>query len=239
MAETITFSEKIKGWTSFFSYEPGLMCRLNNRFFSIKNGQLYKHNIEDAPRNNFYGQQSKSKVVKVFNESPKDDKIFKTMVTESEQPWKVIVKTNLTNSSIESTEFNIRESRWFGYIRRNEDQSDLNNVSQGIGRIQNIQGSDIEFSNVSETVSVGDKLFQLNDGVPEEIGTIDNISDGIISISGGLASPVDGLFCFGKKDSRTNGSFVRGYYMEVTLEDDTPNPNELFAIQSNVIKSYL
>jgi hypothetical protein len=33
---TITFSEKNKGWTSFHSWQPSLICSLNNKFFTIK-----------------------------------------------------------------------------------------------------------------------------------------------------------------------------------------------------------
>lgn len=240
MAKTIVFSENKKGWTSEFSYDPGLMCRLNNRFFTIKDGQLYKHNSETAPRSNFYGVQYPSKVVKVFNESPKDDKIFKTVVTESDNPWKITLRTNLTNGSIDKTEFNNRESRWFASIKRNESASDLNGVSQGIGRIQDIQGDNIEFNNISETVSVGDKLYQMNGNVQEEIGDIINISDdGIITVSGIVETPINGMFCFGKKDSRINGAAIRGYYMEVTMEDDSGSSNELFGVSTNAIKSYL
>jgi len=239
MAETISFSEKNKGWTSFFSYNPGLMCRLNNRFFTIKNGQLYRHNSESVPRNNFYGIQSKSKVVTIFNDEAQHDKIFKTIVTESDKAWKVSVRTNLTNSTIDSNEFNNRESRWFGYIRRNEDSGDLNSSTQGIGSIVEVSGTEVSFNSVSETVSVGDKLIQDNNGELQEVGTIENIEDGVIYVTDVINAPESGLFCFGKKNGRINGSAIRGYFMEVTLEDSTESPNELFGVSTNVVKSYL
>ncbi|WNH10038.1 hypothetical protein [Thalassobellus suaedae] len=237
--KTITFDEKVKGWTSFYSWIPDDMVRINNRFYTIKNGQLYLHNDITNGYNNFYGSQYSSKVTTVFNQESQYDKILKTIITEGDSPWNTTIVTNLTNSSISRSEFNNRESRWFGYVRRNENEQDLNGVSQGIGRITNINVNSITFGNISETVSIGDKLFQLNGSVPEEIGDIDTIEDGIVTIYNIVTSPTIGLFCFSKKDSRINGSAIRGYYIKVILEDDTTGPNELFAVTANVVKSYL
>ena len=38
---TLSHSEENKGWTSFWNYIPDGMCYVGNRFYSIKNGQLY------------------------------------------------------------------------------------------------------------------------------------------------------------------------------------------------------
>ena len=40
---TITYDEINKCWTSFHSYEPELMERLGNRFYTFKNGNVYIH----------------------------------------------------------------------------------------------------------------------------------------------------------------------------------------------------
>lgn len=236
---TATYDEKVKGLTSFHSWVPDDMVRINNRFFTIKDGQLYLHNATDNGVNHFYGVQYASKVTTVFNQEPHIDKIFKTIITESESAWKATVTTNLTNSSILASEFNNRESRWFGYIRQNENSNDLRGVSQGIGRILSHSGTAITFNNVSETVSIGDKLYQVNVGSQEELGTITSINNGVITVGSLVNTPVNGNFCFGKKDSRINGASVRGYYMEVELEDNGLGANELFAVSTNAVKSYL
>ena len=118
MQVTISHSEKNKGWNSFWSYVPDLFLKLNNRFYTIKNGQLWIHNDVDNPlRNNFYGAQSFSKVKTVINDAISDDKIFKTIILESNQKWDVALKTNLTESSLTSENFNTRESRQFSFVR--------------------------------------------------------------------------------------------------------------------------
>ncbi|MBC7845575.1 MAG: hypothetical protein H7Y10_03685 [Flavobacterium sp.] len=179
--KTITYSENTKGWTSFFSYEPDMLCKLNNRFFSIKDGQLWMHNDESNPvMNNFYGVQYSSKIDTIFNQDNSEDKIFKTMVLEGNQPWDVAVKTNLANSTIKNTEFNQRESRQFAYLRKNEDSNDLHgNTAQGIGVITGVTTvgtvRTITYNTIPNFVSIGDKLYQLNGNVQEYLGTIDSI----------------------------------------------------------------
>jgi len=179
--KTVTYSEKVKGWTSFFGYEPDMLCKLNNRFFSIKDGQLWMHNDEENPvMNNFYGVQHTSKIDTVINETNSEDKIFKTMVLESNKPWEVAVKTNLANSTIKSSEFDQRESRQFAYLRKNEDATDFHgNSVQGIGVIIGVTTvgtvRTITYSTIPNFVSIGDKLYQLNGNVQEYLGTIDSI----------------------------------------------------------------
>jgi len=237
--KTITYSENVKGWTSFFGYEPDMLCKLNNRFFSIKDGQLYMHNDEDNPvMNNFYGIQYSSKIDTVFNQDNPEDKIFKTMVLESNKPWNVAVKTNMANSTIKSTEFNQRESRQFAYLRKNENGNDLHgNTAQGIGVIQSVLGLNITFSTIPNFVSIGDQLYQLNESVQELIGTISDKSGGVITVNAITTIPIVGLFSFSKKNARIEGGEIRGYYLQVELENTDTEKVELFAINTNAVQS--
>jgi len=236
---TLTYSDKSKGWTSFHSYLPDWMCRLNNRFFSIKDGQLWLHNDETNPiRNNFYGVQYDSKIVTVINEAPTEDKIFKTIVLEGNKPWDVELKTNLTESTIKKSEFNTRESRHFAHTRQNEDVADLHgHAAQGIGVIISTAGLTITYPTLSQIVSVGDNLYQLNAGAEELIGEIDSIVNGVVTVTAIITTPVPGYYSFAKKDSRIEGAALRGYYAEVTLTNDDTTEVELFAINSNIVHS--
>lgn len=177
---TLSHSEKANGYTSFWSFIPDLMLRLNNRFYTVKNGQLYLHNEEGGPQNNFYNQQFKSKVSTVINESNSEDKIFKTMVLESNKPWKVDLETNFTNSRIEKEEFNKRESRYFSYIRKNQDETNYHgNTANGIGVITGFSylGNvlTLTYNAVPNYISVGDNIYQLNGSVQEFLGVADDI----------------------------------------------------------------
>ncbi|MGH2666033.1 hypothetical protein [Flavobacterium sp.] len=241
MSETISYSDKAKGWTSFHSFIPDWMAKLNNRMYSIKDGQLWLHNDESNPvRNNFYGEQYNSKIIAIFNEAPSDDKIFKTINLEGNLPWDVTVRTNYTESTITKEEFNHRESRWFAYTRKNENQNDLTgHTAQGIGVILSSVGLTITFGNISNMISEGDILYQVNGSVNEIIGTITSIAGNVITVDSVATPPVPGYFSFAKKNARIEGSEIRGYYMEVELENDDTVPVELFAINTNAVKSYV
>jgi len=236
---TLTFDEKVKGWTSFHSYIPDLMLRLNNSFYTVKEGVLWEHNIENGIVNNFYGTQYKSEITTYFNDESSLDKIYKTLVLEATNSWRAILKTNYTESHIKLSEFNQRESRWFAYMRKSESESDLNAVSQGIGSVKEIDGLELEFTDITENVSVDDVLYQSVNDTILKIGTITNISGNRLTLDAFFNAPEFDKFCFSKKDPRIEGSEMRGYYLGVTLEDGTSTQNELFAISTEVVKSYL
>ena len=52
---TLSFDETVKGWTSFFDYNPDQMFSLRNNFYSITNESLYRHYATSVNRGNFYG----------------------------------------------------------------------------------------------------------------------------------------------------------------------------------------
>lgn len=237
---TITFSEQNKGWTSYWDYVPDWMARLNNRFFSIKDGQLWLHNEESAVRNNFYGTQYNSVIKTVFPDMMAEDKVFKTLWLEGDQPWAAELATNYTESSIEADKFNVRESRQFAYIRQNENPDDFSGgATQGIGVIVSSAGTSITMSHMSEFVCIGDVLKQVNGSTDEIIGTITNIVGKVITVASVTTTPVNGFYVFAQKNARVEGADMRGYYLEVQLTNEDTGPGELFAITTNAVKSYV
>ena len=124
MAEyTLTYSPQDKGWPSFYSFIPESMVGLNNYFYSFKNGQLYRHNTNEN-RSNFYGVQYDSTVTSVFNQSPLENKLFKTLEVQSDKKWKADLETDLLDSQglpqealIEKDYFETKEGNQFAFIR--------------------------------------------------------------------------------------------------------------------------
>lgn len=244
MANTITYDDGVKGWTSFHSWIPDWMSRLNNRFFTVKNGQLYLHNDENNPiRNNFYGVQYATTLTYIINEEPSTIKVAKTINTESNKPFDVVIKsylndetTSITQSTIDVSEFVNKEGKWYGYTRRNELGGDYSAKDvYGLGRIQGVVGNNLQFtapySKVS--ISVGDELRT-------ETGTLGNVVDLTDASNIELdASPafVPNAFVFGVKNGRIEGSAIRGYNFEVTLTDESTTRTELYAVSSEMFKS--
>lgn len=246
MADTITYDEGVKGWTSFHSWIPDWMSRLNNRFFTVKAGQLYLHNDETNPiRNNFYGVQYATTLTYIINTEPSIIKVAKTINTESNKPFDVTIKSylndetsSITESTIDVAEFVNKEGKWYGYTRRNELGGDYSAKSvYGIGRVQAIVGTNLQLTKpiVSPLISVGDDVFADYDSL--SIGKVADY-DGInITLDSAPGAFVPNAFVWGVKNGRVEGSAIRGYNFEVTLTDESTSRTELYAVSSEMFKS--
>lgn len=114
---TLTYSNKVKGFPSFYSFIPDYMIGMNQYFYTFKGGDLYRHNT-NADRNSFYGTDYPSRVVGVINENPLDNKIFKTLSLDSDYAWEATLETDVeTNGFINEDWFEKKEGMWFGFIR--------------------------------------------------------------------------------------------------------------------------
>ena len=245
MANTITYDEVVKGWTSFHSFIPDWMSRLNNRFFTVKNGQLYFHNDEDNPvRNNFYGVQYPTTVKLIVNDFPSEIKSAKTIKLEANKPFGVNIKSylndeivSITQSTLEATDFLNKEGIQYAYFRQNEISSDLTakNV-YGLGRADSVLGSVITLTNAVPlgSISVGDILL---DSSQNTIGIIQDYLGSTITVD---TTPViaSNTFLIGYKNARIEGSAIRGYNFEVDLTDESTSRTELFAVNLGIAKSF-
>ena len=86
---TLTFDERVSGWTTFYTYRPNFMFSLKNNFFTTKNGSLYLHYDAEANANEYYGVSNNSSITFVFNASPSINKNFKTINYEGSSGWQV------------------------------------------------------------------------------------------------------------------------------------------------------
>ena len=82
--KTISFNEKSGGWISFKSFVPefGLSCV--NQYYTMDNGELWKHHTNET-RNNFFDQQYESSITPILNAQPELVKNFNTLNYEGSQ----------------------------------------------------------------------------------------------------------------------------------------------------------
>lgn len=241
MSKTLTYDEKVKGWTSFHSFEPEEMVSLNGRFFTFKNGQLYLHNSNEI-RGRYYDVNYPSKVSFIVNEHPSEVKEYKALKLEGNASWETLLKSYISDtddfveSSVSSVEFLKQEGMWYAYTRKNEDSTNLDiKTAYGIGKITNIVGNDVTFIGGNNSLCVGDSIIKNDLTI---IGTIQNIDSQVLTLDSVTGLSIDD-FIIGKKDSRVEGSNLRGYSMRVDLETNSTDKVELFAVNTEVIKSYL
>lgn len=145
---TVSYSENVSGWTSFWSYIPEWMVCLNSNFYTFNKGNLYRHNDVSAPRTTYYNVAYGCSVQTIFNDDPSSVKLFKTIDLDSTTSWNVNLITDLQDGSISRDWFEVKEGEWYSFIRYNPlNLSTLNNISQidasanyvrGIGTISNI-----------------------------------------------------------------------------------------------------
>ena len=162
---TVSYDEKVKGWTSFKSFILENGCSVQNDYFTFKDGNLYKHHVENTNANEFYGLKADSKVEFVFNQDPSLIKSFNSIMYEGSQGkvqslqgyidnnfygyknlqnkdgW-YVEEINTEKSKGSALNFLEKEDKWFSSIRgKSEDQNDIDLKKfsvQGIGSISSI-----------------------------------------------------------------------------------------------------
>ena len=263
---TVTYSESSQGWPSFYSFIPDYMIGMNNYFYTFNGGNLFRHNVNET-RNNFYGTQYNSMVKSVFNTSPLENKIFKTINLEGSHSWATLAETDIQASGfIESAWYEKKEASFFAFVRNagtvpaQPSEYALRSVN-GIGLSQNVTGSasalNVSFpispdlTEIGSIVSVGDYLYYSlppSYSTPVLCGQITSIvvdyltgNNRIVvdaSIAGGGIPPITTPFFMYIKGSVAESHGVLGHYCVFTLENNSTTKVELFAVESEVMKSY-
>lgn len=181
MTYTLTYSNSVQGWPSFYSFEPDWMIGMNNYFYTFKGGDLYRHN-SSGQRNTFYEQWYNkfigpppppgafvaSRVVSVFNESIMENKLFKTIKLDGDSTWDGTFVTDIQSSGyIQAGWFEKKEQSYFSFIRNNDIGQLPQRSVNGIGKSSSINFGtylEVNFSinplvDVGSIISIGDSMY--------------------------------------------------------------------------------
>ena len=239
--QTITFSKRSGGWTSFWSYAPDWMLGMNSSFYTWKDGSLYKHDT-NSTRNQFYGTNYSSSINTTFSQDPLTMKMYKTLSLDSNKPWETEIITDLSTGQIAASYYEEKEGEWYGYIRRYDDGSydTLSLSTQGIGAMLSYNALVLSFNfNIDSSISQGDKLYVVSGNSLVLLGTVASHSLRSITLSSiGATVPVAGNMIVYVKNSQAESYGARGYYMDVQLTNSDTTEVEIFSIASNVFKSF-
>tara|TARA_R100000935_G_scaffold57504_1_gene91579 strand:+ start:610 stop:1440 length:831 start_codon:yes stop_codon:yes gene_type:complete len=174
--QTVTFSETSKGFPSFYSFLPEQIQGMNGYLYTFYQGKLWQHNSKTAPRNNFYGGQFSSTITSVFNQSPLENKIFKTIGIQSDSAWSATVKSDIQDTGFISSSFFVqKEGEWFAYLRSNA----ANPVS-GEFPLRSVQG----VARQSTRTGVGTGVCVLSFNMVVDLGSMINQGDIIYFATG-------------------------------------------------------
>mgnify|MGYP003675264182 CR=1 FL=1 len=264
---TISYSEDVKGWPSFYSFLPDFMMGMNGFFYTWSGGNLYRHNT-NALRNNYYGVQYNSTITSVFNFEPMTIKLFKTMSYESNDRWECpALFSDLGTGSMLQTFFEQKEGEWFTFLRENAGTLDFRDRStNGIGVCTNVSGppaallSEFGLQDIGSILSVGDAVYFVapstppaTSGAPTYGGVVTNIvRQSTTTVAGvttpasitintvvppGAIPPIGDFICF-VKDAVAESHGARGYFLNFTLTNNNTEAVELFSVGSSVMKSF-
>lgn len=262
---TLTFSDMAEGWVSFYSYYPDWMIGMNNYFYTFKGGDLYRHNVNEN-RNTFYqpwfnkignpaGAFTPTYIQSVFNIAPLENKLFKTIELQGDSKWSVTLQTDIQVSGfIEANWFEKKEAAFFAFVRNNSiGELSLRSVN-GIGRSnQVVSGNTVKFPiniSIGNIISIGDLLYYSLPPytVPVLAGRVTAITvdlpNGINqltinpNIPGATPIPIQDAFFLYIKNSVAESHGVLGHYCTFNIENTSTSKVELFAVQSDVMKSF-
>jgi hypothetical protein len=258
---TITYNDKVQGFPSFFSYEPEQIQGMNNRMYTFKGGNMFVHNPNSSPNNNFYDTQYNSTVSTVMNEDVLDNKIFKTINLEGTHPWDITLTSDLQSTgSISSTWFEKLENSFRAYVRNTGgDPIDAEDIPlrsmEGVGTaaFYSTAGAEdtirFEMSVSLRNVNVGDAVYGaaapaydtlLKVGVVSAV-TIDATSGlNYLSVdNSGVTNPLSGVnpYIMTAKSALAESHGVTGHYGAITLTQDSIEDVELFVVEAEVMSS--
>jgi hypothetical protein len=261
---TLTYSDQVEGWVSFYSYEPDWMIGMNNYFYTFKGGNLYRHNVNPI-RNQFYGKDYPSTIKSVFNDVVLENKLFKTLNLEGDDAWAATLYTDIQNSGfIEYDWFEKKEQSYYAFVRNSgSTPADISEYAlrslNGIGRSIDNGGPAnaffITFSinplvAIGSIVSIGDLLYYslppydapvlcgqitaINQNYPLGINEI--VVD--IAVVGGSTPPISDPYFLFIKNAEAESHGVLGHYCVFELVNYTQSKVELFAAETEVMKSF-
>lgn len=231
---TWVYSDKDNGWLGRLTMNPEDMIRINNHLLAFKNGEVYLCN-QQSNYNTFFDIETPSTFSFNFSQNPSDRKNFKNISIEGSVPTEIVLKTDNDNGYIHKEDFEKKENVYYAYVRNSNETIDTALLScQGVGQA-NINGLTLEFDfDLDVAISVGDKIVNQN---LELVGTI--ISKTTRTLGMDTVNNISNNdFVLVSKPQSIEQQSLLGYYMQVDCEFSSTEAQEIFAINSEVSKSF-
>jgi len=232
---TWIYSDKDNGWLGRITFNPEDMCRVNGKFLSFYNGEIYEHN-QATGRNTFYGVEYLSKFVFNFSQAPSERKIYKNIEIEGTDAWEITATTDLDSGQIDKTDFVNQEGVQRAYIRTSDGVFDSANISaQGVGNCT-VAGLVLSFTFLLEDeISVGDTVRNINNAV---VGKIVSKTAKTLTLDA-VANLVSGDYVMVSKSQSAESRGLLGYHLQVSAQLMKNTKTEVYAVNTNITKSYV
>ena len=265
---TLTYSEGSKGFPSFYSFFPEFMLGMNNYLYSFKGGQLYKHNSNETRNSFYGTVTSSKMKTVINQQPLENKLFKTIALESNDSwGVNVKTDIASQTSDIDVGSFEKKEGQWFAYVRNKGvdatgpklTEADYKSRSvRGVGECTVVSGPAnatlITFNisiDISSSVNIGDYIYFASSGDTEatyggqitviatsQLNSVTTIT--IDTTVGSGTAPVNNDFILCVKNSVAESTGVTGHYAEIelTLPTSVTTASELFAIESDVMKSY-
>ena len=244
---TLSFSESVRGWTSFKSFIPQSGISLSGDYYTFSNGNPWKHHSDTQVRNTFYGEYYNSNVTVILNDSHSSVKNFKTIEYEGTQSkieqfvteayngtlyndnehynlthkygWYV---DNLTTDLQEGKipEFINKEGKWYNYIKGENSTKIINGFVSG--NLDTLDSSEFSFQGLG---NVNDVDYD---------GPIINKYLLISDWSDNIDNPAAEWQNMTNKIHNWNNLPGTAPWFDPSTHEDTDNPSDAFTVQGSL-----
>jgi len=250
---TLTYSEMVKGWPSFYSYEPEFIIGMNQYLYTFNQGNLYRHNV-NTTRNQFYGAAAAdTTITTVFNQDSLTTKIFKTISLESTDAWEAIASSDIqADRTMDASWFEEKEGDWFSFIRGLTDGTENLNLrsANGLGTVTTVDDTILAATTltfpagfkIGSIISIGDTVYATTATVQagEVVAPLDPTSN-VLTIDttvAGSTVPSNGEFILYVKNQIAESHGLLGHYAVVKFTNSSEDPTEMIAVKTDIMKSY-
>jgi hypothetical protein len=186
--------------------------------------------------NTFYGVETDSSFKFNFSQEPSTRKVFKALSIEGTTNLQIACETDLEKGYVNNVDFEKKEGIWYAYVRGKNGELNTSQLSfQGIGEAV-VNGLVLEFDFVLESIiSVGDVVLNSNLQI---VGTILSKTANSLTLDT-VNNIVSGDYVLATKPESVQKQGLVGYFMKVDASFSGNTQQEIYSINSEVIKSYM
>lgn len=265
---TLTYEESVEGFPSFYSYNPDWMIGMNNYFYTFNGGDIYRHNVNETRntfyevtypstiRSVFNDSALENKLFKTIN--LEGDSTWGVELATDIQD----------SGFIQANWFEKKEQVFYAFVRNSgtvpagSSEYVLRSLN-GIARSTAVNGGtqvvfDLQYK-INNIISIGDMLyFALPPFVdlsganipvtPQLAGQVTAVNydplNGVnnlvidTGIVGAVPIPIQDAYFLFIKNAIAESHGVLGHYCVFDITNNSTTPINLFAVESEVMKSF-
>ena len=247
----------------FYTWKGGDLYQHNDSA-QARNTFYYDYWLKSGQPNKAF---TPSSIESVFNPSALENLLFKTIDIQGDNAWNIQLETDIQDSGFINRDwFEKKEQTYFAFIRNNTSGElslrSMNGIGNNltatvIGSLTNVNFSVQPLVVLDSLISAGtlanpvDLLYFTDPltppgNTPQYAGVITNVLRDypkgknviVIDNTGGAVIPPNPCFFFYVKNSVAESHGVLGHYCTFTMQSPVDYKVELFAVESDVMKSY-